>query len=88
MKINNEQIEFVVWANKLLQQPNRFPDGNKVIDIYKNVFSEEIAQKKPPYFRSLSPGCMSCIRFCVFTLKNKLVELGIVDNKGNYINNN
>lgn len=88
MKISNEQIEFVVWANKLLQQPNRFPDGNKVLDIYKEVFAEEITQKKSPYYRSLSPGCMSCIRHCVFTIKNELVKLGILDINGEYIKKN
>ena len=87
MKINNEQIEFFQKANKILQTPNHFPDGNKVVDYYKEIYAEEIEQKKSPYYRSLSPGCLSCIRFCVFSIKNDLVKMKILDIKGDYIKN-
>jgi hypothetical protein len=87
MKINNEQIEFFQKANKILQTPNHFPDGNKVVDYYKEIYADEIEQKKSPYYRSLSPGCLSCIRFCVFTVKNDLVKMKILDIKGDYIKN-
>lgn len=84
MKINDEQIKFFQWANKILQTPNHFPDGNRVIDEYKLIFKEELEKKKSPYYRSLSPGCMSCIRHCVFTVKNELVKLGILDINGEF----
>lgn len=87
MKINNEQIEFFQKANKILQTPNHFPDGNKVVDYYKEIYADEIEQKKSPYYRSLSPGCLSCIRHCVFTIKNDLVKMKILDIKGDYIKN-
>jgi len=86
MKISNEQIEFFVKANKILQQPSHFPDGNKVIDYYKEIYADEIAQKKAPYYRSLSPSCGSCIRHCTFTIANDLRRLKIIDINGDYIN--
>ena len=85
MKINDEDIKFFQWAYKLLSQPNRYPDGNKVVDAYNRIYQEEIKEKKTPYFRSLSPGCISCIKHCVYTIKNDLVKLGILDIKGDFI---
>lgn len=84
MTITNDEIQWFVEANKILQTPNHFPDGHKAVDLYKKIFKEEIEKKKTPYYRSLSPGCLSCIRHCVFTVKNELVKLGIIDIKGEY----
>lgn len=86
MKINNEQIEFFVKANKILQTPSHFPDGNKVVDEYMKIYKEEYEQKKAPYYRSLSPSCGSCIRHCTFTVANDLRKLKIIDINGDYIN--
>ena len=87
MKINNEQIEWFQSANKILQTPNHFPDGQKAVEYYREIYADEISHKKSPYYRSLSPGCLSCIRHCVFTVKNDLVKMGILDNIGDYIKN-
>ena len=84
MTINNEQIEFFQKAFKILQNPQRYPDGNKCVDYYKEIYKEEIKNKKNPYHRSLSPSCGSCIRHCVFTVHNDLEVMGIVDKKGEY----
>lgn len=84
MVISNEDIEFIVKANKILQNPQRYPDGQKCIDIYKRVYADEIAARKNPYYRSLSPSCGSCIRHCVFTLASTLKELGIIKANGEY----
>lgn len=85
MKINNEQIEFFQKANKILQHPGHFPDGNKVYDEYHKIFEEEIKNKVSPYYRSLTPSCGSCIRFMTFAVANKLKELKIIDNNGDFI---
>ena len=85
MKINNEQIEFFQKANKILQTPGHFPDGNKVVDEYMKIYKEEYEQKKAPYYRSLSPSCGSCIRHCVFSIANDLRKLKIIDNNGDFI---
>ena len=79
MKISNEQIEFFVKANKILQVPSHFPDGNKVLEEYKKIYEEELKNKKAPYYRSLSASCGSCIRHCVFTCINDLRKLKIID---------
>lgn len=86
MKIDNEQIEFFVKANKILQVPSHFPDGNKVMEEYMEIYKEEYEQKKTPYYRSLSPSCGSCIRHMVFTVANDLRKLKIIDINGDYIN--
>ena len=84
MKISSEQITFVQKCFKILQTPGHYPDGNKVISTFKSVYAKEIKNKVKPYYRSLSPNCGTCIKFCVFTLKNDLEEIGILDVKGDY----
>lgn len=85
MVITNEDIDFVQKAFKIFQTPGHYPDGKKSIDIYKKVYAEEINNKQKPYYRSLSPGCGSCIRHCIFTMKNSLTELGILDLNGDFV---
>ena len=81
MKIDSKDIDFIIKAHDILQIPSHFPDGEKVLDVYIRTFQSEYEAKKKPYFRSLSPNCMTCIRHCAFTLYNALKEVGIVPQK-------
>lgn len=85
MKINNEQIEFFQKANKILQTPGHFPDGNRVYDEYRKIYEEELEKKVSPYYRSLSPSCGSCIRHMTFMVANDMKRLNIIDNNGDFI---
>lgn len=84
MKISNEQIDFFYKANKILQTPSHFPDGNKVMEEYRKIYEEELKNKKAPYYRSLSPSCGSCIRHMVYMVANDMRALGIIDLKGEF----
>lgn len=85
MKLTSEQIDFFQKANKILQTPSHFPDGNKVMEEYMKIYKEEYEQKKAPYYRSLSPSCGSCIRHMVYTVANDMRALGLIDLKGDFI---
>lgn len=84
MKITDEQIRWFQNGYQILQTPGHFPDSSKAVEYYREIYADEIENKKSPYYQSLSPNCSKCIRHCVFTVKNDLVKLGILDIKGDF----
>ena len=75
MKLTDENIDFILRADKILQKPNHFPDGEKTVSLYKQVFEEEIRAKNPKYNKTLKPTCASCIKYCVKMMMDKINEI-------------
>ena len=72
MKINDEQIEWFKEAEKTIKKVY-YPSGEKAIESYKAIFSEEIKEGK---MRSnLNPKCGGCIREAVINTMKKIREL-------------
>lgn len=72
MKINDEQIEWFKEAEKTIKK-GYYPNGEKAIESYKAIFSEEIKDGK---MRSnLNPKCGGCIREAVINTMKKIREL-------------
>lgn len=72
MKINDEQIEWFKEAEKTIKK-GYYPNGEKAIESYKAIFSEEINDGK---MRSnLNPKCGGCIREAVINTMKKIREL-------------
>lgn len=72
MKINDEQIEWFKEAEKTIKK-GYYPNGEKAIESYKAIFSEEIKEGK---MRSnLNPKCGGCIREAVINTMKKIREL-------------
>ena len=72
MKITSEQIDFIQKAKKILNN-GHYPDGHKAVDMYMQVFEEEIKQGKMR--KNLSPRCGSCIAEAVNALYNLIITL-------------
>ena len=75
MKLSDSDIDFILRADKILQKPNHFPDGEKTVSLYKQVFEEEIRAKNPKYNKTLKPTCASCIKYCVKMMMDKINEI-------------
>lgn len=72
MKITSEQIDFIQKAKNTLNR-GYYPEGNKAVDMYMQVFEEEIKQGKMR--KNLSPRCGSCITEAVNALYNLIIKL-------------
>ena len=72
MKITSEQIDFIQKAKKTINR-GYYPDGHKAVDMYMQVFEEEIKQGKMK--KNLSPRCGSCIKEAVNALYNIIIKL-------------
>lgn len=72
MKITSEQIDFIQKAKNTLNK-GYYPDGHKAVDMYMQVFEEEIKQGKMR--KNLSPRCGSCIKEAVNALYNLTITL-------------
>lgn len=62
MKITSEDIEWFKKAHNIIAE-GHYPDGKKAINLYNQIFEEEIKQGKMR--GNLSPGCGGCIREAV-----------------------
>lgn len=72
MKITSEQIDFIQKAKNTLNK-GYYPSGQKAVDMYMQVFEEEIKQGKMR--KNLSPRCGSCIAEAVNALYNVIIKL-------------
>lgn len=72
MKITSDDIQWFKKAKKIINE-GHYPDGQKAIEDYKRIFSDEIAKGTMP--SNLNPRCGSCIKTAVQKTYDIIIKL-------------